>query len=324
LEDAVWVSGQLEALEEVTVSAEIPGRVSRLARDLGDSVERGQVLAHLDDSSIRARIRKAEARLAQAETDQTWAAKDLARRRDLFARQIAAETTLEASQQRLEEAVNERAVAEAELEEARLDLDRATLESPLSGRVARRHVAVGEYVTPGSQLFDLVRTDRLKLAMALAEMDVPWVAVGDRLEVTLDALAGRSFEAEVRAISPAGHRQTRTFRVELELENPSSELLKPGMSGRARLVRRRFAEAVRVPEEALFENGEGWAIYLIEAGRARRAPVEVLARQGSAAILAGAGLTPGECVIRGQASLEEGTAVEVRRTHPSFSEGARP
>jgi RND family efflux transporter MFP subunit len=215
---------------------------------------------------------------------------------------------------------DEVAAAEADLEVAKVELARSTIRSPLVGQVARRHVATGEYVHEGAQLYDVVAIDRVKFVFSVAERDVNAVRVDETVPVRIDAHGAALFSGVVRAVAPAGAAETRTFRVEVELENAAEPRLMPGMSGRTDVVRRRYAEVLLLPEEAILRDGQGSYVYLASADRARRAPVEILSQVGDRAVVSAALGTADDCVILGQAALEPGAPLRVRRRHEALPE----
>jgi membrane fusion protein (multidrug efflux system) len=319
-EDRFEAAGVIEAEEEVTVSAEIPGRILRAHREIGDRVSPGALLVTLDSSEIEARIKRIEAQLGKARTQQEWARKDLARQEKLFTTQVAAERAFDEATRQVDTSRDEVAAAEADLEVARVELARSIITSPIAGRIARRHVSTGEYVREGTQLYDVVATDRVEFVFSVAERDITAIHAGDTLPVRIDALGDRIFTGVVRALAPAGAVETRTFRVELEIENDAEPPLMPGMSGRTDVVRRRFHEVLLLPEESILRDDEGSYVYLATAERARRAPVEILSQVGDHAVVSTALGTADDCVILGQAALQPGAAIRVRRRHESLPE----
>lgn len=318
--DRFQVAGVVAAEEDVTVSAEISGRVLKVHYEIGDAVGPGALLVTLDSSEIRARIKRIEAELARAATQLEWARKDLTRQERLYETEVAAERARDDAQRLVDTTEDDVAAAEADLELARVELARTLIRSPIRGSIAERHVALGEYVREGTPLYDVVATDRVKFVFSLAERDVTAVEPGETLPVRIDAFPGRELAGPVRAVSPSGARETRTFRVEIEIENDPDRPLLPGMSGRAEVVRRRFSDVYLLPEEAILRDATGSYVYLADESVARRAVVEVLSQVGDKAVVStGLGREP-EVVILGQAALSPETPLRVRRRHETIPE----
>ena len=277
-EETFDAAGTVEAEEDVTVSAEISGRIIQIHRELGDVVDAGDWLVSLDKRAINARIRKIEAQLARANTQLEWSRRDLERQQELFEQEIAAERAYDEAQRLLDTSRDDVAAAEADLELARVDLARSTIKSPIRGRIAQRHVATGEYVREGTELFDVVATDRVKFVFSVAERDVTAIRENDALSVRIDAYSPDTFDGIVRAISPAGNQQTRTFRIEVEILNSEHRPILPAMSGRTTVVRQRFANVYLLPEEAVLRDEEGSYIYLANDEHAKRVPIEIISQ----------------------------------------------
>ena len=314
-EESFEAAGIIEAEEDVTVSAEISGRILKIHHKIGDRVASGSWLVTLDQSQIAARIKKIEAQLAKAHTQHDWALKDLARQKSLFSQQIAAERAFDEASRLVDTSRDEIAAVEADLELAQVDLARSIIKSPIDGAVARRHVAPGEYVREGTQIFDVVATDRVKFVFSVAERDVNSIREHDFLEVRIDAHTPREFEGMVAAISPAGNKKTRTFRVEVEILNTPDAPILPGMSGRTRVVRERFANVFLLPEEAVLRDEGGDYVYVANDEHARKAKVKIISHVGDRAVVSTDLGSQWNIIILGQSAVSPGTPIRVRRRH---------
>lgn len=319
-EDRFEAAGVIEAEEEVTVSAEIAHAISKIHYEMGDKVHRGALLVTLDDSEVRARIRKIEALLARTHTQLTWALKDLDRQERLFATEVAAERAFDEAKRMVDTSRDEVAAAEADLEIAQVELSRCQIKSPISGTISQRYVASGEYVREGTELYDIVATDRVKFVFSLAERDITAVSRDQILPVRIDAHDEEAFSGPIRAISPAGSKQTRTFRVEIEILNDNEARLLPGMSGRTDVVRRKFADVFLLPEEAILRDEEGSYVYLAADTEAKRAVVTILSQVGDKAVVASSLGGSLDCIILGQSAVEQGSTIRVRRRHQDIPE----
>lgn len=307
-------SGLIEADENVTVSAEIAGRILAVHQEIGDRVQVGTRLITLDSSEINAQIKKIEANLARARTQHDWARRDLARQQELFDKQVSAERAFDDAQRLLDTSEDEVSAAEADLELARVSLDRSQIVSPIKGRVSRRFIAPGEYVREGTELYEIVATERVKFVFSVAERDVIALSPGQDLELHIDAYQDTPWLGKVLAISPAGNLQTRTFRVEVGITNRTDSPLLPGMSGRSAVLRRSFKQVLLLPEESVVRNEGGSYIFLVVDDRAQRVDVEVLSQVGDQAVI-DAGSLSGEVIILGQSAVEPGDPVRVRTRH---------
>lgn len=198
------LQGQLLPWQSVRVMAQVSGRVEKLAKQQGDRVSAGDALLQLSDEGRTAQLAQAQAinRLRQKELEST---------RRLRASSYATETEVI----RLE---GEVARAQADLSAAELAVQYNRPVAPFAGVVDRRYVEVGELVQSGAELMSLVNVERLKATARIPQQDASRVEVGQ--PVKLQLLDGRELEGEVRFISLAADPETRSFYVEVEVNNP--------------------------------------------------------------------------------------------------------
>jgi membrane fusion protein (multidrug efflux system) len=296
LVETITLTGALEPWQEVTISAEIGGSVELLGFEKGDRVEKGHVLARVNAEVAAITLEEAEARLLGAEAEYDKA-------RELVQREAIPRIELTTATARYREAV-------AGVERAKIILDRAILDAPVSGVCVDRPVELGEVLPPGSRITTLQVQDRLKAVLGLPEELVPLFHKGGGARVEVDAFPDRSFEGRIVYLASTASSVDRTFRLEVELlEGVRS--LRPGMVARVRLTKRVFEEATVIPEDALVERIDGVVLFVVEGERARLRHPTVLARaEGRAAL--GSGLEPGEqVVVSGQWDLSDGAPVRV-------------
>ena len=308
-------SGVIQAEDEVTVSSEIAGRIVRVGKEIGDRVRAGELLVQLDDRAQRAQVAKLRAEVERAQTQLAWAKRDLARQLELFETEVAAERARDDAQRMVDTSEDDLAARWADLEMAKVELDRTSIRSPLSGSVARRHVSTGEYVTPGAQLFDVVTSGAVEFVFSVGESDVIGMRTGQDIELLMDAYPGAPFSGTVAAISPAGSTGTRTYRVELRVSGSRDRQLLPGMAGRATVIRRHHANVFLIPESAILRDGPGSYVYLASGDRAARQDVEILGQTGTMAVVETGFDGLDGCIILGQAAVADGGPIRVRRTH---------
>lgn len=319
-EDAFWAPGLIEAKDEVTVSAEIAGRIESIGFEIGDEVNEGDLLVAVNDDTIRARIHKIEAQIERPKTLLRAAKKDLEREKRLFETEVGAEKAFDDATRDVETYQTDLATLEADLELAMVELKKTKIDSPVSGSVARRHVAAGEYVTPGDDLYDLVVTHQVKFVIALSERDVTKVNKGDRVQLRIDAYPSRKFEGKVTSVAPSGNPRTRTFRIELLLDNSGEERLRPRMSGRARIVRDVYDNVFLIPEESILRGDERNYVYLADGDRARQGDVKILASVGARAVISSELGSDSDCIILGQYAVRPDSEIYVRRRHEEIPE----
>jgi multidrug efflux pump subunit AcrA (membrane-fusion protein) len=285
---ALEVVGTLAAADEVTLSSQTEGAVSRILADLGDRVKAGQPLIELDAEKLQYSLEQQKAALARAlakyggsdpgrlpPTEQTpdvqKAAAELAQAKQAFQRadelhkrQLVpkqtlddAEATLRAKQAGYESAVqnarNLRADIDgssATLKLADRELRDATIRAPFDGYVQKRLVSPGEYVKAQAPVMSIVRLDPLKVTAEIPEAMAPWVAVGQPVDLRVDAFPDTVLHGKMSRISPAVNTQTRAFPFEALVPNADAKL-KPGTFVRVRLATSRQEQVLTLPYAAL-------------------------------------------------------------------------
>jgi RND family efflux transporter MFP subunit len=290
----VELTGTVQAAERAAISARVSGVVSRVAVSLGSTVDAGEVLVTLEAGEITARLRQAEAQLAQAK-------RHLERDRSLLARDAATPETVRTR-------ADQFAIAQAAHQEARSMLAYTTITAPFAGVIIAKRVNAGDLATPGTVLLELEDNRRLQVRTALPESLIARVRMGDRLTVHVPA-AGVEVAAAVAEIGPASDPSSRSAAITLDL--PAGADLRSGQFARV-LVPAESAIALLVPESAVLPAGQMDRVFVIEGDTARLRLVRTgQRRDGLVEILAG--LDPGETVATGNNRLlENGRRVRVQ------------
>ncbi|TGN41141.1 efflux RND transporter periplasmic adaptor subunit [Marinobacter confluentis] len=206
------LQGQIEPWQSVSISARVPGTVESLNVGLGDQVEAGQVMARLSEDGRQTAVTRWQTRLRKLEAD-------LAAARRLRERELTSESEILTLQSEL-------ATARAELAEAQLVIDHLTPEAPFDGVVNHKSVDQGDLVQVGSPMFELVQIDRLKAVGQVPQQNVSRVAPGQ--SVNIETLDGETLNGEVRFVASAANRETRSFAVEISVDNPERKKVAGG------------------------------------------------------------------------------------------------
>jgi len=291
--------GTLFGNEEVTLSSQVEGQVTALHADLGDQVRDDQVLLDIDDDSMRAQLREIEARLTKARADE-------ARGRELLKNNIISPQEYESMQTAV-------TVAEAQRDSLTVNLRHKRVRSPLTGSVIKRLVSVGEYVRPGTPLFGIVADDPLKLRGDVPERFAQEIAVGQPVQIRVDAYPDTAFDARLVRISPAANAENRSISVEAEVPNPERKL-KAGFFASASIVTRADDQAMVVPETAVVSFAGVTKLFVVRDNVANERHVRVGTRDEQGMIEVVEGLQADDVVATsGLAKLENGMAVSVRK-----------
>ena len=292
--DRASMPADLAPLHRATLAAEVGGSVEAVRAELGQAVAAGALLASIDERALAQQVAEAEAWLRQAQVQYE-------RAEALYARQAITKA-------QVLDAVTNRDVAEARLANARLGLDKSRVRAPWAGRVAARHVDVGDFVAPGTPLFELVDSSRLKVLALARSADVPYLEVGREVDVRVDSYPSEVFRARVERLGAELDPTSRTLAVEAEIRNPDGRL-RPGMLARLEVSRQELQGALVVPLAAVLDLEAAKAVYVVEGDRAQRREVTLGPIVGEEVVVEG--LTAGaRVIVEGQHVVGPGQKVE--------------
>ena len=309
LPQGITAVGSLRSDESVTLRPEVAGRVSAILFNEGQRVAKGAPLVRLDASVTQAEVQQAKANLTLAKAKYDRAV-DLEKRNFI-------------SSQAKDEAENNLKVAEAALELTHAKLSKMTIVAPFAGIIGLRSVSMGDYVKEGADMVNLEAIDPLKVDFRVPEIYLTQVNVGQTLQLTLDAMPGKTYEGKLFAINPLIDAAGRAVVIRAQVRNQDTAL-RPGMFARVRLFTRDLQETLVVPEQAIVPQGDEWFVYRVVDGKAQRAKVDVgVRRDGKAQIVKG--LEDGDVVITaGQLKVRDGVPVQIAATQRSAPSTAAP
>ena len=310
VQSEVSTVGSLRSPETTSVSSDVAGIITSLNAPVGRAIQKGHVIARLEDAETKAALQVAEAR-------QRNASSALARVRPLVEDGVIPE-------QNLDGAEAEMATAEGRLEEARTRLAKTTIRAPFGGLVGIQTAQVGQYVSSGESIIELTQLNPLELVFGVPEEQASFVRVGQVVQARVGR-CGIAFEATVEALDPQIDQQARTLAVQARVRNSERRLI-PGMSARVRLAIGESREAVVVPREALVAQGNSYLVWAVaDDGTVSPRPV-VPGRFYPDVAEITQGLEDGETVVAaGHQKLRPGAKISaqpwVRTENPNLGRG---
>lgn len=259
--EIVYATGVVEPRTWAKVTPLLRERIVELCNCEGEPVEKGAVLARLDD-------RQAQATLSELRARQKSIVADYDRMAALVERRVA-------SEQALDRARSELGQVQALIAGQETRLESYVLRAPMSGVVLRQDGEVGEVAEPGTVLFWVGEPKPLWVVADVNEEDIPRVSVGQRAVLKADAFPDRVLDARVDSVTPKGDPVAKTYRVRLAL--PDTTPLRIGMTVEVNVIVRVSAGALLVPTNVL----RGSALFVVQNGVARRRDVTVGIRGAS-------------------------------------------
>src|SRR5712671_6011009 len=280
---AVTASGKIQPKKKVDISADITGRITRIAVREGDFVQKGQFLLQIDPTIYQANLQRAQAAMSQAEAGavQARATRDQSQRALQRTKELHEQNPNLISQEQLEQAETASDIAEANLtasqhlveqsraglQEARDQLAKTHLVAPMAGRITRLAVEEGEVAVPGTfsretgLLLTISDLSVIQTKVQVDETDVVRLHLGDSVEVTIDAFPDTTFVGRVTKVSNSAilsaasaatgsNDRAVDYEVEITLANPPSEV-RPDLSATARIVTDTRKQALAIPIIAL-------------------------------------------------------------------------
>ena len=316
----VELAGSLISSDQARVSSEVAGIVRRVLVELGQEVAAGQVVVELDTRELELALQRAESQLRQTEAqlgidrvnvkeppsdDQISSVRlAIANRDDALAQLRRAERLRQQNllpQADLDTAETRVKVTEANyrtalenvqslkatlqdrrhaVEQAQKKLNDANIRASISGQISERLVNQGEFIRENTPVVSIVKLNPLKLQTSVQERHAGVVTAGLPVEFSVEASPGRTFSARVAFVSPAVDTTTRTFPIEVLVDN-SHGLLKPGFFAQGVIHTHIDENVLAISDHAISTLAGVSNIYIIEDGKIRRQPVKLGLRIGS-------------------------------------------
>ncbi len=311
--------GTVEAVNGVTVSADLPGIVHEILFDSGRSVEKGDVLVRLD-------TREETAQLTAAEAQREASRLDLVRTEAMLANGVAPKATYDSIAAQYKQ-------ADAHVGEIKATIERKTIHAPFSGVLGIRQVNVGQYLAGGAPIVSLQALRPAYVNFNVPQQQLGHLATGSTVEVTSDALPA-SEKGRVTALDSIVDVATRNIRVQAEFGNASGRL-RPGMFVETQLAQGARQSVIPLPASAISYAPFGDSVFIVEqvsdpkTHKTYRGVRQQFVKLGGArgdqvAVLTG--VKPGEEIVTsGVFKLRPGAAVDVNNTvTPSNSTSPKP
>jgi membrane fusion protein (multidrug efflux system) len=306
--------GSVTPVQGVTLSAELPGTVEKVAFESGAEVAAGDLLVQLGVATEEAQLRvaEAEAELMKAEMERASSLRET--------RAIAASE--------FDSTASKHKVALAAVDNFRSVIAKKTIRAPFAGRTGIRQVNVGQFITAGAPIVSLQATERVYVDFKLPQQRLAEIAAGMEVRVESDAHPGRPFAGKITAVDAAVDPVARSLWVQATFDNPDGAL-RPGMFVRVEVVVPRREAVLVVPATAVMSAPYGDSVYVIESGSGGEVARQQFIRVGEARgdfVAVRSGLAAGQRVVSaGAFKLRNGAPVKVEnRLAPKPEERPTP
>ncbi len=302
------VIGTAQAIQGVTVSADLPGTVTKINFESGQAVHVGDVLVELD-------TRQERAQLAAAEAQRDLARINFDRSKELVKQGVLAQTEYDNTFQAQKS-------AEAQVGEIQATIERKTICAPFTGVLGLRQVNLGQYLAAGQAIVPLQSLNPIYVNFGVPQQIAPQVRSGRVLKVTSDDLPGAAFTGRVTAVDSVISEATRNIQVQSTLPNPSGKL-RPGMFVQVQVVLGASRNVITLPASAINYAPYGDSVFVVTdltdpKGKmyrgVRQQFVKVEGSRGDQVAVV-SGVDPGqEVVTSGVFKLRNGAAVTINNS----------
>jgi HlyD family secretion protein len=252
----ISATGTLEPVDQVEVGTQVSGDIAKIYADFNSKVKKGQVIAELDKSKLKATLAQAEIAYRSAETDYKYKESTYNRVKKLSESNSASAVELETAEYNMNSAKLSVERSQNEVNQARLNLSYATIKSPIDGVVLKRAVEVGQTVAASMStptLFVIAKDlNQMKVMADVDEADIGQVKQGQKVSFTVDAYQSDTFNGTVQEVrlNPTTTSNVVTYTVVITAENPEQKLL-PGMTATCTIVTQEITDAIAIPVKAL-------------------------------------------------------------------------
>src|SRR6266481_2380437 len=315
----VDVIGTAVAVQGVTVSADLPGTVDRIAFESGKAVSVGDVLVELD-------TRQERAQLAAMEAQRDLAQINFGRMQQLVKQGVLAQTEYD-------NATAQQKATAAQVGEIRATIERKTIRAPFSGILGLRQVNLGQYLSAGQAIVSLQSLNPIYVNFGVPQQAVGQVGGGRKLRVTSKDLTGTEFTGRVTALDSVVNEATRNIEVQATLSNPEGKL-RPGMFVQVEVVSGASRPVITLPASAINSAPYGDSVFVVsdlknQSGKTYRGVRQQFVKvEGARGDQVGvvSGLNPGdEVVTSGVFKLRNGAAVQVNnKVQPGNNPAPKP
>lgn len=318
IKKVVSSSGSIEAEVRVRISSKIKEKLAHFKFKELDHVNKGDVIAKLDDTAIAARLNQAKAALVQAETNLANATIILNRVKNLYAKDVGSKQNLDDAQMSYDMKSAQVIQQDANVHAIQADLDDTTILSPISGTIIRKYVEEGEMVgllTVGmSPIVELAKLDFFEVHTDVDETDIGKILVGMKAEIMVDAFPDAVLEGEVKEIALSSLEKKETginYVVEVKINNAKGMALRLGMTADVNFILESKKDVLSVPLWSVIEQDDKECVFMVNEKKLYKQIVETgIKSDDFAEILSG--LDVGQTIVKSSmGEMKEGLRVIV-------------
>lgn len=256
LQNSITATGTIEAVTSVTVGTQVSGIVNKLYVDYNSVVKKGQVIAELDKTNLISELNTAKANLASTESNLSYQSANMKRYQTLYKKGLVSADEYENALLAYRQAKEQVASSRENVQKAQTNLGYATITSPIDGTVISKSVEEGQTVAASfntPELFTIAKDlKNMQVIANVDEADIGGVAVGNRVNFTVDAYPDDTFEGVVKQVRLEATTNNNVVTYEVVISAPNADLkLKPGLTANVTIFTKEQANILSVANKAL-------------------------------------------------------------------------
>ena len=315
LSPITWVTGTVVSRNNSQLAAEVSGRLVSLA-ELGSRVKKGEVIAQIDDQTLRIQLREDRASVENAQSRLEFLESEVSRKTSLAKRNLSAITDLDETVSRRDVAKGDLTVAESKLAQTEQQLGYTKLKAPFDGLVAERLRSQGEFVNNGTPIIRLVETENLEASVFAPITAYRFLTKASSL--AMESPLGNAM-APIKALIPVAGSRSHLMEIRLDLSKTDWPV---GLSIKVAVANGAAKEVLAVPRDALVLRREGISIFRINSENSAEQINVTLGMSQDELVEVIGDVNPGDrIVIRGAETLRPGQAVQIKGDNQGLISG---
>ena len=303
------VMGMIYSRSSPEIAAEVSGRVISVIADIGDVVEKGQVLAQIASEKYDLQLAQSKAEIARLSALLVNQELDLKRAEKLFKDNLVSEEMVDRTRAEFNALSEQINAANAQLRNSERLIEETEIKAPIKTKVAAKHIDIGDFVQNGMIVYELVDTKNLRVALSFPEYQSLKLKKGLKVFLTTPTSIDQNVEAVIKEIKPNVNSNNRSITAIVDFDNPGSWV--PGASTQARIILSTYQDALVLPQLAVVRRSVGDVVYLIQNDTAVEQQVDTgIEKDGLVHIKSG--LKNGDIVaLDGAGFLTNGTQIKI-------------
>ncbi len=258
--------------KRANIGPDISGRIHKIYKKQGDTVKKGELLAELDSTTLKLRLKQANAALDAAKAAHKDALLNVRRLENLYAKSAISKMQLEKAKLNLDTLETQEKNAKATLDVVQHNLGTCYMRAPFTGIITSRNMEEGDVINPmmgmGVSVLTLMDLSKVKVILAVPSEDIEQIVTGQVCNIKVSTLKDQTFTGEVYSKNLAADPVSKTFKVEIKIKNPEIRI-KTGVYAEVSIVILRRENCLLLPLSALMKDGEKSFVVLYDNGKAK-------------------------------------------------------